>query len=332
MARSITTRQMILSIRSLIDETNEAEIDDNLDLLPSLNRGLDDAVDILARKYPDALIQSVDVPLSAGTNGLFNLPEDAYQERLEKVEAQQNGYYSEIDRIDYRDITPYDVPSSASTPYYYAIIGSKFKLVPPPAGIQGLRVWYVPEVGPLVPEYGRITVSGIDNSLPTPRGYIRVTDVEDADQVSEDETSLKSYVNLIDHRTGRIKATLQVSSVTNSKVIFKSTPTRSIVQGRTVTGQLPADVELDDYICPVDGTCIPPMRSPLSNFLITYASAEIKALKLDGDPNVVLAQLKKFEERIEKTWVRREQSLRVGKASRIWSGRVRNFWARTPQG
>jgi hypothetical protein len=74
------------------------------------------------------------------------------------------------------------------------------------------------------------------------------------------------------------------------------------------------------------------MRSPLSNFLITYASAEIKALKLDGDPNVVLAQLKKFEERIEKTWVRREQSLRVGKASRIWSGRVRNFWARTPQG
>jgi hypothetical protein len=91
-------------------------------------------------------------------------------------------------------------------------------------------------------------------------------------------------------------------------------------------------VELDDYLCPVDGTCIPPMRSPLSNFLITYASAEIKALKLDGDPNVVLAQLKKFEERIDRTWVRREQSLRVGKSSRIWSGKGKNFWSRTPSG
>ena len=63
MARSITTRQLISSIRSMIDERNEAEIDDDLDILPALNRGFDDAIDILARKYPDSLIQSRTVEL-----------------------------------------------------------------------------------------------------------------------------------------------------------------------------------------------------------------------------------------------------------------------------
>jgi hypothetical protein len=332
MARSLTTRQLLSGVRSLIDEMNEAEIDDELDLLPSLNRGLDDAVDILARKYPDALIKPLDVDLNSGVNGLFDLPKDAFQERLEKVEAQLNGYYSEVQRIDYRDITPYDVPSSSSTPYYYAVIGSQYRLVPPPASVQGLRIWYIPEVGPLVKEYGRITVTGVDNSLPTQRSYVRVTDVVDPTQVSQDVSTLESFVNLIDHRTGRIKATLQIASISGSKLIFSASPTRTMVQGRTVVGALPASAELDDYLCPVDGTCIPPMRSPLSNFLITYASAEIKALKLDGDPNVVLAQLKKFEERIDRTWVRREQSLRVGKSSRNWGGaNSARLWARTPR-
>lgn len=331
MARSLTTRQLIAAVRSLIDESNEAEIDDTVDILPSLNRGLDDAVDVLARKYPDALITTLDVSLSEGVDGVFDIPEDAYQERLEKVESKVNGYYMEVPRIDYRDITYYDVPQSSSSPFYYAVINHSYKLVPAPAGIDGLRIWYVPEQGPLVEEYGRVAVIGTDTSLPTPRSYVRLTDVVDVDQVSQDITSLRSYVNLIDHRTGNIKATLQVSSITNSKVIFSATPTRQIVQGRAVSGSLPSTAEVDDYLCPVDGTCIPPMRSPLTNFLITYASAEIKALKLDGDPAVVLSQLKKFEEKIEKTWVRREQSLRISKASRVWGPRTNNLWVRTPR-
>jgi hypothetical protein len=331
MARSLTTRQLIAAVRSLIDEQNEAEISDEIDVLPSLNRGFDDAIDILARKYPDALIQSANLSLNDGVNGLFDIPEDAFQERLEKVEARLNGFYFEVDRIDYRDITVYDVPSSSGTPYYYAVIGSQFKLVPPPSGIDGIRIWYVPEVGPLVQEYGRIAAFGTDNSGPNPRSYVRLTDVADPTQVSADISSLDSFVNLIDHRTGKIKATLQIASIANSRMIFSASPVRTSVQGRTVVNSLPANVELDDYICPVDGTCIPPMRSPLSNFLTTYASAELKALKLGGDPNVVLAQLKKFEERIEKTWVRREQSLRVGKASRIWTSRGRGIWTRSPK-
>lgn len=332
MARSLTTRQLILAVRSLIDETNEAEIDDTLDILPSLNRGFDDAMDVLARKYPDALIQSKELSLSEGPGGIFDLPEDAFQERLEKVETRLNGYYGELTRIDYRDVSQYDVPNTTSGPYYYCIIGSEFRVLPQPSGIDGLRIWYVPEQGPLVQEYGRIAVFGADTSGVTSRSYVRLTDVEDADQVSQDETSLKSYVNLIDHRTGRIKATLQIASITNSKVIFKPVPARSVVQGRTVVGQLPASVEIDDYLCPVDGTCIPPMRSPLSNFLSTYASAELKALKLDGDPAIVMSQLKKFEERIEKTWVRRESSTRVSKVSRnLSSSNMSKLWTRTPR-
>lgn len=331
MARSLTTRQLILAVRSLIDETNEAEIDDTLDILPSLNRGFDDAMDVLARKYPDALIQSKELSLADGPGGIFELPEDAFQERLEKVEARLNGYYSELTRIDYRDVSQYDLPNTTSGPYYYCIVASEFRVLPQPSGIDGLRIWYVPEQGPLVQEYGRIAIIGTE-SLPIVKSYVRLTDVEDADQVSEDETSLKSYVNLIDHRTGRIKATLQISSITNNKLVFKPVPTRSVVQGRTVVGQLPASAEIDDYLCPVDGTCIPPMRSPLNNFLSTYASAELKALKLDGDPQVVMAQLKKFEERIEKTWVRRESSTRVSKVSRnLSSSNLSKLWTRTPR-
>lgn len=324
MARSLTTRKLIEAIRSLIDEDNEAEIDDVLDLLPSLNRGLDDATDILVRKYPDALIKPLDVELSEGEGGLFPIPEDAYQERLEKVETNVNGYYSEIKRIDYRDITLYDTPQSTASPYYYAVIGPEYKLVPSPSGISKLRIWYIPEPGPLVFEYGRITFINATNGTP----YVRLTDIDDPAAISTDIKSLESFVNVVDGRSGRIKATLQVANIINSQVLFSTNPDRTLVQGRKVASALPADIALDDYICPVDGTCIPPMRSPLTNFLIAYVTAEIKALKLDGSPSVVMEVLSKFEERIERTWVRREHSLRIGKSSRIWSPRGRAVWSR----
>lgn len=332
MARSLTTRQIISAVRSLIDESNEAEINDTVDILPSINRGLDDAVDVLARRYPDSIIRSKMVALSEGEDGLFPIPEDAFQERLEKVEAYQNGYYYEIKRLDYHDITAYDVPGNSGSPFYYTVIGSDYKIVPPPANISSLRIWYIPEQGPLVQEYGRITSIGVNTAQPTPRSFVALTDITDPSQVSTDINSLEAFVNLIDHRTGEIKATLQIASIQNSTVIFSAAPSRTTVQGRTVSGSLPSTARVDDYLCPVDGTCIAPMRSPVSNFLITYSSAELKALKLDGDPTVVMQMLKRFEERIEKTWVRREQSLRVGKASRNWSGAsLARIWSRTPR-
>ena len=327
--RSITTRSIISQIRSLLDENNEAEISDSIDLLPALNRGYDDSMDIIARKYPDAMIQPLTVPIVPG-QALYDIPVDAFQQRIEKVEAFVNGFYTEIKRIAYNDITAYDVPSSG-TPYYYAVMGTQYKLAPPPRGINGIRIWYIPEQSPLVLEYGRITTYHFGNPLNTnDPSYVTMTDVQDPTQVSQDITSLASFVNVIDNRSGRIKATLQVQSVVNSRITFKSIPTRPTVQGRTVSDKLPADISRDDYICPVDGTCIPFMRSPLTNFLISYTVADIKAIKLDADPQVVVQMLDKFEKRVERLWIRREQELRVGKASRIWGPRARNFWSRTP--
>jgi hypothetical protein len=311
----------------LIDEANEAEISDTEDILPSLNRGLDDATDLLARKYPDPIIQPLDLSLSEGVNGLFDIPEDAFQERLEKVEARQNGYYTEVQRIDYRDITQFDYPATSGTPYYYAIIGSQFRLIPNPGSIDAIRIWYIPEVGPLVPEYGRITY--INRSV-SPQ-YVNITDVEDLDLVTTDITSLEAFVNIVDGRTGKIKATMQVNRVASNTIRFTSSPQLTNVDGRTVVGSIPASVQEGDYLCPVVGTCIPPMRSPLTNFLIAYCSAEIKALKLDGDPGMVNKMLDKFEQRIERTWVGREQTARVSKVSRNWGPKGMNFWSRTPR-
>lgn len=315
--RSTTVRGILSQVRSQLDEQNEANIDDEADLIPALNRGMDDAMDILSRKYPSAIILPADVSPVSGQD-TYDLPEDAFEDRLEKVEVEINEQIIPLIRVDYQDISQYETPGSG-TPLVYCVIGQEFRILPAPNGISNIRIWYIPERGPLVPEYGRITV------INSAQNYVQVTDVEDTDQVSSDISSLDSYVNIIDGRTGKIRATLQVGSVSNGRVQFRSTPTRSTVQGRSVSGSLPSTTEVDDYLCPVYGTCIPVMRGSLVNFLIAYTTADIKAVKLEEDPQVVLNILDKFTKRVEGVWSRREQSLRVSRGSKAWGTTRRYF-------
>lgn len=318
--RSVTVRKMLSQARSLLDESNEVNLDDDIDLLPSLNRGLDDAMDILSRRYPSAIIEPEDITPTNGDD-TYDIPEDAFEDRLQKVEVEINGTYTPLTRIDYQDITDYETTGSG-IPLVYVVIGQEFRILPAPSGITNIRVWYVKERGPLVPEYGRIT------SINTAQNYVQVTDVEDTTQVSSDISSLESYVNIVSGRTGAIRATLQIGSVTNGRVQFRSTPTRSTVQGRSVSGSIPSTVAEDDYLCPVDGSCIPVLRGSLVNFLVSYVVADIKAVKLDEDPKVVMDILNKFENRVGSIWGRREQSLRVSKGSRVWGPRSRSFSSR----
>lgn len=313
--RSVTVRGILSQVRSQLDETNEANLDDTIDLLPALNRGMDDAMDILSRRYPSAVITPYSISEIDGDT--YDLPEDAFEDRLTKVEISiGDGQYEPLTRIDYQDISLYESPGSG-IPVVYVVVGQEFRVLPSPSGISAIRIWYIPERGPLVPEYGRIT------SINTEQNYVQVTDVEDTDQISSDISSLESYVNVVSGRTGAIRATLQVGSVVSGRIQFRATPTRSTVQGRSVSGSLPSTVAQDDYICPVDGTCIPVMRGALINFLISYTTADIKAVKLDEDPEVVMGLLKKFEARMGSLWSRREQSLRVSRGSHIWSHRSR---------
>jgi hypothetical protein len=303
---------MIGEIRSIIDEVNEANLSDKTDLLPSLNRGYDYAIRVLSSHYVAPLLTFAAVQTTSDTQE-YEIPKDAFEDRLLKVEVNNRRNFAEVMRLDYKDLTYYDVPTKTGVPYYYTIVGRKYRLSPPPNGIYPLRIWYAKHPGPLVEEQGQVTVIGSN--------YVIVTD-----QGEDLSTSGNAaYVNIVDGETGDIKATMQIQSVVGSKVTFKSTPDRDTIYSRTVVGTIPATVSKDDLICSAEGSCIPVMRSTVTNFLVQFSVAEMTR-KLGGDPTMEEKAKQEFEQQVQKTWAGRERYTRVKKRSKEWGSNGRRFW------
>jgi hypothetical protein len=161
-----------------------------------------------------------------------------------------------------------------------------------------------------VQEQGRITF------IPGSGNYVIVDDA--GDELTPASDDLGSYVNLVDKNTGRIKATLQIQSLAqDGKLTFRNTPTRTEVQDRPVTGALPSDLQLDDYICGIAGTCVPLLKKPAANFIVQYAVAEM-VKKLGGDAGIELSVLAKLEEDVQRSWSGRPNTLRVRNRSNSW--------------
>lgn len=308
MARRLVASDLIEEIRSVLDENNEVNVDDELDILPALNRGQDYASNILSRHYEAPLLTYTEVTLTGGTQE-YDIPEDAFEQRIEKIEVYINRVYSPLRRIDYRDISFYDVPTASSVPYYYTVIGDKYRLLPGPTGAYPLRLWYLKDPEPLVKEQGRITV------VNTADNYITVDSI--GSDLTPSTDNLNSYINIIDSSTGRIKVSMQIQSISGNRINLKSSPTRTTVKGRTISGSLPSTVELDDWVCVVEGNCVPFFKKPFTNFLVQYAVAEITR-KLGGDKEAEYRVLKDLEKQVEDSWAGREQTLRVKKVSKSW--------------
>lgn len=300
--RRLVTSDLVAQVRSLLDEDSTFAVDDQRDIIPALNRAQDTAAHLLAKMYESPLLTYKEVTLVGGQQE-YDIPEDALEERIEKVEVKQGPYYYQVRRIDYRDITDYESNSPVDTPFYYTVVGQKFRLTPPPNGVYPLRVWYLRDPAPLVLEHGRITLLG--------SGYANL-EAPPPDTLTSNSDELESYVNLVDKNTGTIKGTFQVSSVSGQRVNLRSSPTRSVVQDRPVSGGgvLATLAEVDDYLCPVQGTCVPLLKKPVSNYVVEYAVADLMR-KLGGDANLAQAILKKMEQYVERSWAGREQSLRV---------------------
>jgi hypothetical protein len=149
------------------------------------------------------------------------------------------------------------------------------------------------------------------------------------DQASGDLTTqsdqLASYVNVVDGQTGEIKGSLQIQSIVNNKITFRTVPARSSVFNRDIGILEDIQIQEDDYICAIDGICVPYFGRPTSNFLIQYAVAEITR-KLGGAAETEENILKKFEQQIERTWAGRQQDLRVKKKSNVWGTNTRRYW------
>jgi hypothetical protein len=316
-----TVENLVEEVRQQLDELNRDSVSTEADILPTLNRASDFASDILTRKYPEPLLKYLTLDLEAGVSE-YNIPEDVFEDRILKLETTvpvgvNRANYIEIQRISYRDITNYESATISSFPLYYCVIGRKIRIVPQPSGSYDARMWVIRNPEKLVMPQGRVTlINAIGNYM--------VVDQASGDLTTQSD-QLASYVNVIDGQTGEIKGSLQIQSIVNNKITFRTVPARSSVFNRDISILEDIQIQEDDYICAIDGICVPYFGRPTSNFLIQYAVAEITR-KLGGAAETEENVLKKFEQQIERTWAGRQQDLRIKKKSNVWGTNTRRYW------
>lgn len=317
-----TVSNLVEEVRAQVDEQNVDSVSTESDILPSLNRAQDYAFDILARRYQEPILQYSTLEL-VGDQSEYDIPEDIFEDRVQKIEIQipsgaSRATYREVERISYRDLSSYESASATNVPYYYCIIGRKIRFVPTPTGTYPARMWSLRNPEKLTMPQGRITIVNSGSS------YV-ILDQAGAN-LSTESDQLESYVNVVDGQTGVIKGTLQVQILSNNKVTFRTVPTRSTVLNREVSGSMASmNVLQDDYLSPVDGTCVPFFSKPICNFLIQFAVSEITR-KLGGAADMEERVLEKFEKQVERTWAGRETTLRIKKRSNNWGPVIRRLW------
>jgi hypothetical protein len=302
----------IADVRSLIDESNKSTVDNSADILPSLNRGQIFAFDILARKYSNPLLQKSPIIQVAPGTIEMELPENIFEDRIEKIEFQNAGYFYECKRIDYRDITNYEVPSNVPIPLYHCIFGRTIRFLPAPDGSFSMRIWSIKEPDDLVISQGRISAVNVVNNYVVVEGL--------GSDVTANTDELNNFVNIIDGQTGTIKQTLQISSIVQNRIAFRTSPSRTSVLNRTVSSTLLSTVNADDYLAVVKGTCVPYFAYPIYNFIVQYAANEMnRKLKNESTPDQQVFD--RFEQQVERSWVGREATLRVKMKSQHWMPR-----------
>lgn len=313
MPAPITVDDLVNQVRSQLDEENTYTITDS-DILEALNRSQDYAMDVLARQWPEPLLTYTSVTLSNG-QAEYDIPENTFEDRLLKIEITVSNQQYELKRIDYRKVSYYESGQNTAIPYYYTIIGRKYRLLPAPTGEYPLRIWYMREPESLVKSQGRITHINTSGAA----HYVRLDAI--GSNLSTLTTDNTAFVNFIDAETGEVKGSAQIQNIdTDSaqlKVTFKSTPDKPAVYGKTISGELPSDLEVNDYVTLVTGTCVPQVKKPFVNFAIQYAVAELKR-KLGDPADMEHRILEKFEQQVERTWVKREHKHRVTKRNKNW--------------
>lgn len=326
MARRLyNVADLVEEIRSQIDEQNIDSIDTNRDILPTMNRGLDYAMNIMARKYPDPFLATMDVTLIGGDN-TYPLPEDCFEDRLLKVTISISGIEQEVRRVSFYDAWRFTSQNNrVPIPAAYYVQGRDIVFVPASGGQYPARIYYIKQSEQLVMPQGRVTV------VNTAGNYL-VVDSLGADLTSESD-QLNSYINVVDSQSGIVKHSYQIQLLDGDRITLRSSPQRTTVLGRTIETALPVptadlQVELDDTICVVKGSAVPYFQQPLSNFLIEYAVAELTR-KLGGEASTEEQVLQKFEKQISLIWTGRENTKVIQNRSRAWGNpRVRTLFGR----
>lgn len=252
------------------------------------------------------------------------MPEGVFEDRIAKLEIAVpagNGKftYREVQRLSYSQVSNFESANATNTPAYYCIVGRTIRFPEAPSGTYSARLWYLRNPEQLVLPQGRITL------INSTSNYVVVDSV--GDDLTTESDQLGSFVNVIDGQSGTVKGTFQIQTLGDNRVTFRSSPSRTTVLNRTVNDSV-SDISIsaDDYLCAVEGTCVPYFGRPTSNFLIQYAVAELTR-KLGGESTLEQQVLDKFEKQIEKTFVNREQMYRIQKRNTKWGVPTRRvFW------
>lgn len=328
-----TVDELIQQVRFSIQEANTSQVSDQV-ILDKLNKAKNYAYDKMAKHYPDPLIDFVDITTS---DLELDIPETAFQDRVLKVEyfEPSSGRYLLIKRTTYRKLGDFSINSPRQYPDVWATYKRKIRFASPYTE-RTIRIWFIKDIGKLVKQQGR--VDSIVPSVPADPEAIPPTAAErpyiTVDQIGPDlsvSDTYKKYVSVIDSSTGELKVSLQLESLDNPQIIFKESPTRDTVLNVPVSGEEVLDaedpvIELDDYICELGGTCVVYFEEPMINFMMQYATNEIRedlgTIKSGQD-----GKLRKFEEDIIDTKAGRETTRRRQNTSALWrSSRLRrNF-------
>lgn len=317
-----TVQNLVDEVRAQLDEANRDSVSTEEDILPSLNRAQDYAFDILARRYPEPLLRPAALTLVGGTAD-YDIPEDVFEDRVLKLDIEiPNGAgrntYREVQQISYRDLATYESSSLSASPYYFAVFGRTIRFVPTPSGAYSARLWSLRNPEKLMIPQGRIT------RVNTGSNYV-IVDTAGSSLTTESD-QLGSYVNIIDGQTGEVKGSFQIATLSDNRLTFRTVPTRATVLNRTILGSIASlEIAEDDYVSPVDGTCVPYYGRPISNFLVQFSVAEITR-SLGGSADMEERVLEKFEKQVERTWAGRETTLRIRKRSQSWGVPARRSW------
>jgi hypothetical protein len=315
----ITVDRLVEEVRSLTNEINQDSLQTERDILPALNRAQEHMMAILSKHYPEPYLREHTFDTKNG-QAKYAIPEDAWSDQVTKVSmlAPNNNYRYEVERAKYRDATKFRADSRPNTPYYYIIHGRFIEFIPAPSGTYDGLMWYLKAPERLVLQQGRITL------VDAPNNRIKVDAI--GSNLSTETDSLQSWVNIIDGQTGEIKATCQIKSTSGTQdLVFKSN-TDDTILNRTVTKDLTTVLDIDgnlaiqknDYICSVEGTCVPYFFQPAKNFIISHAAADCgRAIGVPSDS--MYRERDKFEKEIQDTWTGREASLKIKNNSPHWS-------------
>ena len=285
-------------------------------IIDALNRGKDYAVDILARFYPEPLLKPTD-ELTPDSDGLVDIPENTFEQRVKLVEYRYGDRWRNLRGLNVNEISKYEGLTSAQ-PIGYQTYQGKIRILPKPSPNVPVKLWYMEEQENLVTEQGQISqVSVAEN-------YIIVDSV--GSTLDESDTYYK-YVNICDAQSGVLKATMEIQSIVGTKITFKPAPTlpetRTTVLNKSILSEIPSTVQADDYISSIFGICVLPLRKPMSNFVLQFATTEIRrALGFDTTADEIA--LERFEKQVEKTWGNRENTGRIQMVNPIWH-RIRRY-------